>query len=212
MDTDTFDRLAKTLGSGASRRGVFAALVSLAGLDLARGAAAAKDHKVTICHRTESAEQPFRAITVAESAIPAHEAHGDLVSCGANEELDLEACVCRPRGGAAVGCNPPDCPNGQTCQARPIPPSNAVANVCCQYAQTDQGCGQLSGEPVAARFTCTETCAGGAGSRTRNDLVPCGAQSHCPVGPGTCGTGFTCLPSRCCGFNVCVPVCDGSRV
>jgi hypothetical protein len=211
MDAAGFDRLAKNLGAAANRRGVLAALVSLAGLNLTRGSAAAKDRKVNICHRTESAEQPFRPITVAESAIPAHEAHGNLVGCGANEELDLEACVCRPRGVAGVGCNPRDCPSGQSCQARPLPSSGVVTNVCCQYAQTDQGCGQLSGEPVAARFTCTETCAAGAGPRPKNDLVPCGAQSQCPIGPGTCRNGFTCVPSQCCGFNVCVPVCDGTR-
>jgi hypothetical protein len=207
MDAAGFDRLAKTLGAGANRRGVLAALVSLAGLNLTRGSAAAKDRKVTICHRTESAEQPFRPITVAESAIPAHEAHGDLVGCGANEELDLAACVCRPRGVAGVGCNPSDCPSGQTCETRQIPPSGATANVCCQYAQADQGCGQINPDPFAGRFTCTEICALGAGRGTQNDLVPCDLQHSC----GTCPRGFTCLPSRCCQFNVCVPVCDATR-
>ena len=207
MDATGFDRLAKTFGSGTSRRGVLATFVGLAGLELTRGSAAAKDRKVTICHRTESAEQPFRPTEVNESAIPAHEAHGDLVGCGANEELDLTACVCRPRGEPGIGCDPPTCPSGQTCETRTIPPSGAIAKVCCQYAQTDQGCGQIPPDPPAGRFTCTEECAAGAGRGTQNDLVPCDLQRSC----GTCSTGFTCLPSRCCGFNVCVPVCDGSR-
>ncbi len=205
MEAEGFDRLAKTLGSGSSRRGVLAAVISLAGLHLTRGSSAAKDRKVTICHRTESAGQPYRPITVAESAVPAHEAHGDLVGCGANEDLDLMACVCRPRGGLG-GCTPPGCPSGQTCETRQIPPSGALADVCCQYAQTDQGCGQINPDPFAARFTCTETCDLGAGRGTKNDLVPCDVLHSC----GTCEQGFTCLPSRCCG-NVCVPVCNAAR-
>jgi hypothetical protein len=40
----------------------------------------AKDqYKTTICHRTNSAKNPFVEITVSNNALPAHQAHGDII-------------------------------------------------------------------------------------------------------------------------------------
>jgi uncharacterized surface protein with fasciclin (FAS1) repeats len=35
--------------------------------------------KITICHRTSSAKNPYVMITVSQSAIPAHQGHGDII-------------------------------------------------------------------------------------------------------------------------------------
>jgi hypothetical protein len=36
-------------------------------------------YKTTICHRTRSAKHPWVEITVSNNALPAHQAHGDII-------------------------------------------------------------------------------------------------------------------------------------
>jgi hypothetical protein len=37
------------------------------------------EHKVTICHRTGSKENPYRRITISSNALDSHRRHGDII-------------------------------------------------------------------------------------------------------------------------------------
>ena len=113
MDGERFDAMLEALSSETSRRGALGMLAGLAGLGLSDVAArrrrkggkgrgktkdksksASQGPKVTICHRTGSETRPFEVITVAASAVPAHEGHGDLVGCPNLQVIDFETCAC----------------------------------------------------------------------------------------------------------------------
>ena len=100
MDAERFDGLVRAFSVETTRRSALGVLAGLGALGLGMpavgrrkrgnqqragrehgGASRGRDDKVTICHRTGSKKHPFQAITVAASAVPAHEAHGDLVAC-----------------------------------------------------------------------------------------------------------------------------------
>ncbi len=89
MDGRSFDSLVKTLSMATTRRGVLGgAAATLAAL--ATGKVGAQD-KVTICHFTGSATNPYTVITISTNALDQHVAeHGDFVftDCCLDAECD----------------------------------------------------------------------------------------------------------------------------
>ena len=129
MDAQRFDTWTRAISSGMTRRGalgIVAGLLAMPWFD-ARLAAAKKD-KVGICHLTSSAKNPVVFIEVDESAIPAHQAHGDTIdpdfdndpnNCGGcgivceDDENDLCTTPTCVEGECGLALSP--CPVGSRC-------------------------------------------------------------------------------------------------
>jgi len=112
MDQQRFDVLTKTLANSTSRRTALRVVFgSAAALSLIRRSetVTAKNQRVTLCHQGDAGPE---TITVSESAVDAHLAHGDVLGpcasptfCTPEELLGL--------GGTGIPCTTiADCPCG----------------------------------------------------------------------------------------------------
>src|SRR5690349_16906961 len=98
MDQYRFDGIAKTLATATSRRTALRLMVgSAATLSLIRRSepVTAKAQRVTLCHQGDAGPQ---TITVAESAVDAHLAHGDVVGPCASVNFCTPAELLGPQG------------------------------------------------------------------------------------------------------------------
>jgi hypothetical protein len=214
MDDERFDALSRVLGTGASRRSVFGVLAGVAALGASEAAAkrrqrggkrrskaagrvrvAAQGDKVTICHRTGSEKKPYQVISVDPRALPAHQAHGDVV-CDAPQVLDVAACTC--------SCPDPvcddECPLGFTCTTI----NTNCDTACCGRVVLETGC---TPDGTSATILCGTACIGGDGGGSEESL-PCSEAEACSL-TSPCPAGFSCLASACCGRSICVSCAGG---
>lgn len=111
MVQQTFDALTRSLASGQSRRGVLKGLTGMAvgGLLAAVGVVEAEAKPtVGICHRTGDGR--YKYMTVNQNAVPAHEAHGDVVT-GLSDVANCGACgnACGAPANASATCGENGC-------------------------------------------------------------------------------------------------------
>ena len=212
MDDQQFDTMVRAFASGISRRGALGILAGLAGFqvgetdaakrrrkhDRPKGASkkknrkkspraqsgAKKKDKFTICHRTGSETNPFVIIEVGDSAVPAHEAHGDIIS----PDFENDPANC---GGCAVSCD----------DANPCTTDTCVEGVCVNTPVdcdddnecTDDSCDETTG-------ACVNTPVAGRGC---NDGDPCTENDVCDARGNCAGTQINCDDGDICTADSC---------
>lgn len=91
---------------------------------------AAESDKVTICHRTGSAKNPYVELTISRNALPAHEEHGDFL--------------------ATPGCQPPN----------PSPPNPSPSVNCVVNDGVTQTANTVTGTSGDDTIDCTNASPG----------------------------------------------------
>jgi hypothetical protein len=171
MDSERFDTVVRALSNGATRRGALGMLAGIAGLGVSEVAArrrgrgslpstrrslakeAQSADKVTICHRTGSKKHPFQVISVDASAVPAHEAHGDLVSCPNLQIIDVETCTCVCPVGE-IACESGQRLDLERCQCVSTCAAGCVSNPCQRCRCMDDGFCDCAIRPCPDGQTC----------------------------------------------------------
>jgi hypothetical protein len=206
MDGRKFDGIVKALATETSRRGVLGgAAAAIAALTVRHGSA---QKKVTICHFTSSATNPYNIITISTNAVNQHIAnHGDFVftdccldsECGALTDqcnigvCDAGTCVAVPQTGDP--CDDGDlCTENDACDA---------AGVC---VGTPVDCSELDDQCLVG--TC-DPADGLCFAAAANEGGSCDDSNAC-TGPDTCTGGVCSGPEISCDdANLCtIDSCD----
>lgn len=196
MDSHRFDRWTRSLATGASRRrllkGIAGGVAAGAGGLLRRQGSAAAD-KVFICHNTGSETNPQVLIEVSVNAIPAHEAHDDLI--GVDVSSDPFNC-----GDCGIVCEDNNaCTDNLCVEGECVFPAIACDD---QSACTDDSCDPATG-CVFTPVNCDD-----GDACTVDGCEPATGCTHTPL---DCNDGNACTNDRCDSATGCVhdPVnCD----
>jgi hypothetical protein len=200
MDDTRFDAWVRVFAGSLTRRGVLAALVGAAGLHASAAdgkprrrrhrrrsrrdrVSAERQERVTLCHRRGN--DTVHAITVAQSAVRAHLAHGDVIR--------TDCCTTAECQGSEL------CADGRCCT--PPTPSEIfeLCRVACTCGEISDGCGgtiNCADQPICPPGLVCQEFVPGADIRCCDEL-------GCPVGivcggPGGGNCGGAGQPP-CCG-------------
>ncbi len=205
MDNHRFDALTKMLATGTSRRCVLKGLAVGLGTGLLDRRATAQDEtgiKVGICHRTESASNPYRYIEVDVASLPDHAAHGDLVTCpngqAPDQNCDCLTSTCLPVSPLAQDCYIDGTTINEAC---------CEGSICSDLGVIDQlqviGCcipsiAQIAGfgiENVPACLATNECCNGQR--EGYNQEIACVEGRCCHPAGTTCSNNQDCCSGQC---------------